>query len=94
MIGQPSDSEARALKNAQSYDPYRVYLLDRDQPAHYDLARSKAYTLAHYCQWHGPEYDEQFVAIGVTTGADHCRVMSDADFGVYRQKHPTLFPEP
>jgi hypothetical protein len=93
LIGQPSDSEARALKNAQSYDPYRVYLLDRDQPARYDLARSKAYTVAHYCQWHGPIYNEKFVAVGSTIGASHCRVMSDADFNAYRQKYPSLFPE-
>ena len=92
LIGQPSGSEARAM-NAQSYDPYRVYLLDRDQPARYDLARSKAYTIAHYCQWHGPIYDEKFVAVGSTIGASHCRVMSDADFNAYRQIHPSLFPE-
>jgi hypothetical protein len=93
MVGQSSDSEARALKNAQSYDPYRVYLLDHDRPARYDLALSKAYTLAHYCQWHGPKYDEKFVAVGSTTGSAHCRVMTDSDFALYRQKHPQLFPE-
>jgi hypothetical protein len=94
MVGQSSDSEARALKNAQSYDPYRVYLLEHDRPARYDLALSKAYTLAHYCQWHGPKYDEKFVAVGPTTGSAHCRVMTDPEFDSYRQKHPQLFPEP
>jgi hypothetical protein len=94
MVGQSSDSEAWALKNAQSYDPYRVYLLEKDRAARYDLALSKAYTLAHYCQWHGPKYDEKFVAVGPTTGSDHCRVMTDSEFDLYRQKRPQLFPEP
>jgi hypothetical protein len=94
MVGQSSDSEARALKNAQSYDPYRVYLLEHDRPARYDIALSKAYALAHYCQWHGPKYDEKFVAVGPTTGSAHCRVMTDLEFASYRQKHPQLFPEP
>lgn len=94
LIGQPSDSEARALKNAQSYDPYRVYLLNGDHAARYDLARSKAYTVAHYCQWHGPVYNEKFVAVGAPTGASHCWVMSDADFTIYREKYPSLFLEP
>ena len=93
IIGQSSDSEARALKNAQSYDPYRVYLLQGDQPAKYDLNLSKAYTLSHYCQWHGSKYDERFVAVGPTTGSDYCRVMSDQEFSRFRQKHPQLFPE-
>jgi hypothetical protein len=94
IIGQSSDSEARALKNAQSYDPYRVYLLQGDRAAKYDLDLSKAYTLSHYCQWHGPKYDERFVAVGPPTGSDHCRVMTDQEFGVFQQKHPQLFPEP
>jgi hypothetical protein len=94
IIGQPSDSEARALKNAQSYDPYRVYLLQGDHAAKYDLALSKAYTLSNYCHWHGSKYDERFVAVGPTIGADKCRVMTDQEFGLYRQKHPQLFPEP
>jgi hypothetical protein len=94
IIGQPSDSEARALKNAQSYDPYRVYLLQGDQPAKYDLNLSKAYTLSHYCQWHGPKYDERFVAVGPPIGSHDCRVMTDQEFGLFRQKHPQLFPEP
>jgi hypothetical protein len=94
LIGQPSDSEAWALKNAQSYDPYRVYVLDRDQPARYDLARSKAYTLAHYCEWVGSKYNEKFVAVGVPTGANHCKVMSGTDFSAYQQKHPERLPEP
>jgi hypothetical protein len=94
IIGQPSDSEARALKNAQSYDPYRVYLLQGDQPAKYDLNLSKAYTLSHYCQWHGSKYDERFVAVGPPKGSDDCRVMTDQEFGLFRQRHPQLFPEP
>jgi hypothetical protein len=94
IIGQSSDSEARALKNAQSYDPYRVYLLQGDQGAKLDLNLSKAYTLSHYCQWHGPKYDERFVAVGPPTGSDHCRVITDQAFGLFRQKHPQLFPEP
>ena len=93
LIGQPSDSEARALKNAQSYDPYRVYVLDHDRPARYDLALSKAYTLKHYCQWHGPKYDEKFVAVGQTIGSRKCHVMTESDFASYRDKHPLLLPE-
>jgi hypothetical protein len=94
IIGQPSDSEARALKNAESYDPYRVYLLQGDHAAKYDLDLSKSYTLSHYCHWHGSTYDERFVAVGPPTGADKCRVMTDQEFGLFRQKHPQVFPEP
>jgi hypothetical protein len=94
LIGQSSDSEARALKNAESYDPYRVYLLTGDRPAKYELALSKAYTIAHYCQGHGPKYDERFVAVGSPTGSDRCRVMTDKEFGPFQRKYPQLFPEP
>ena len=76
IIGQLSDSEARALQNAQSSDPYRVYLLQGDHAAKYDLALSKAYTLSNYCHWHGSKYDERFVAVGPPIGADKCRVMT------------------
>lgn len=93
IIGQSSDSEARALKNAQSYDPFRVYLLQSDHAAEYNLELSKAYTVSHYCQWHGPKYDERFVAVGPPTGSDHCRVMTDQEFGLFQQKHPQFVPE-
>ena len=68
LIGRLSDSEARAWKNAQSYDPYRIYILQNSEMARYDLDLSKAYTESHYCQWHGSEYDEQFVAVGPPNG--------------------------
>jgi hypothetical protein len=84
---QPKPPATHQLKNAQSYDPYRVYLLEHDRPARYDLALSKAYTLAHYCQWHGPKCEETFVAVGPTTGSAHCRVMTDPEFASCRQKH-------
>ncbi len=93
MVGQSTDSEAWASKHAQSYDPYRVYLIRGYDTARYDLVRSKAYTLAHYCQWHGPTYDERFGAIGDPTGAAHCRVMSRASWILYAQRNPELFPE-
>lgn len=93
IIGKSSDSEARAIRNAESYDPYRIYLLQNDQVAKYDPDLSKQYTESHYCEWHGPEYDERFVAVGVPKDSVHCRVMSEKGFALYRQKHPELFPE-
>jgi hypothetical protein len=94
LIGRSSDSEARALKNAQSYDPYRAYVITGAESAQYNLELSKAYTEAHYCEWHGPNYDERFVAIGKTEGAKQCRAMSEARFEQYRLQHPKEFPEP
>jgi hypothetical protein len=91
LIGRSSDSEAWAVKNAQSYDPYRVYLFRGSAAAAYDPDLSKAYTESHYCQWHGPTYDEHFAAVGPTTGADTCRVMSREAFTGYQEKHPKLF---
>lgn len=80
LVGQSGGSEARALKNAQSYDPFRVYLIAGEGLAQYSLELSKAYTEEHYCQWHGPKYDERFVAVGPVTGAKNCRVMTNAKF--------------
>ena len=91
LIGRSTDSEAWAAKNAQSYDPYRVYLFRGSVAAAYDPALSKAYTESHYCQWHGPTYDEHFAAVGPPTGADHCREMSREAFTGYQEKHPKLF---
>jgi hypothetical protein len=86
LVGQPSDSEGRAA-NAESYDPYRVYILEGDQPARFDLTRSKAYTVRHYCQWAGPTYNEKFVAVNVDPGqwgAGHCHTMTEAQFNAPR----------
>ena len=96
LVGQPSDAEARTLKNAESYDPYRVYVLDSDHPARYDLDRSKAYTIEHYCDWAGPKYDEHYIAVSVVPGqfgAGKCRTMTGAQFGAYMQKYPSQFPQ-
>jgi len=94
LIGRSSDSEVWATKNAQSYDPYRIYLFRGAQAAAYDLDLSRAYTESHYCQWHGPKYDERFVAVGPTTDSTHCRVMSGEAFHLYLEKHPQLFATP
>jgi hypothetical protein len=93
VIGQPSDSEAWADKNAQSYNPYRVYVLRGETPAQYDLQSSIRFTLSHYCQWHGPIYDERFVAVGNPTGANHCRVLPAKSFRAYQMKHPEMFSQ-
>ena len=94
LIGQQSDSEARALINAQSYDPYRVYVITGAQVAKYNLKLSKTYTVAHYCEWQGPQYNERFVAVGKPTGARQCHTMSEAAFERYRPLHPEQLPEP
>lgn len=95
LVGQPSDAEARTQENAASYDPYRIYILQGDQPAHYDLEKSKGYTVKHYCQWAGPTYNEKFVAVNMNqgqSGAGHCRTMTEAQFDAYRTKHSAQFP--
>jgi len=95
LIGQPSDAEARALKNAASYDPYRVYIIEGDQPSRYDLERSRAYNIKYYCEWAGPTYNEKYIAVNVDPGqwgAGHCRAMTEAQFSTYREKHPAQFP--
>lgn len=94
LIGQQSDSEARALINAQSYDPYRVYLINGAKAAKYNRSLSKTYTEAHYCEWRGPSYNERFVAVGRTTGARACHTMSEAAFERYILLHPKQFPQP
>jgi hypothetical protein len=94
LVGQPSDDEARATKNAASYDPYRVYILNSDQPAIYDLKQSKEYTIAHYCEWAGPKYNEKFVAVNVDSeqyGVGHCKTMTEAQFDDYYEKHKSHF---
>jgi hypothetical protein len=92
IVGQSAASEAWALQHAQSYDPFRAYRIEGTQPANYDLSDSESYTIAHYCQWHGPTYDERFGAIGDATGASHCRVMSRSRWMVYLNRHRNLFP--
>jgi hypothetical protein len=94
LVGQSSDAEGRALKNASSYDPYRIYIIEADQPAHYDLARSKVYTVEHYCEWAGPNYNEKFIAVNIEPGqwgAGHCRTMTELQFKTYRKKNLTQF---
>lgn len=93
LVGQPSDAEGRT-ENSESYDPYRVYIIEADKPASYDLERSKAYTIKHYCEWAGPTYNEKFIAVTVDPGkwgAGHCRTMTETQFNAYRDKHPTQF---
>jgi hypothetical protein len=91
MIGQASDSEARAEQNAESYDPYLVYVLSGEAQAHYDRELSRAYTTAHYCEWAGPRYNERFVAVGNPIGSAHCRVMTEQQFSGYFSQHPAEF---
>jgi hypothetical protein len=94
LVGQPSDDEGLA-DNAESYDPYRVYVIKADQPARYDLEQSKAITIKDYCEWAGPTYNEKFIAVNIDAGkwgAEHCRAMTEAQFGAYREKHPEQFP--
>jgi hypothetical protein len=96
LVGQPSDAEARALKNAESYDPYRIYVIEGYHQARFDLEQSKAYSVEHYCEWAGPTYNEKFIAVSVDSdrfGAGHCRAMTETQFNAYRTKHPTQFPE-
>jgi hypothetical protein len=93
LITKSSDSEAWALENAQTYDPFRIYLLKDTSPAKYDLELSKAYTVLHYCQWAGPDYDEKFGAIQVAEGPRNCRTMTRVQFQLYSSKHPTHFPQ-
>ena len=93
LIAKSSDSEAWATINAESYDPYRIYILSADNPAKYDLQQSKAYTTAHYCQWVGPDYNEKFGAIQVADGPSNCRTMTSEQFEIYRAKHPKRFPQ-
>jgi hypothetical protein len=88
IVGQPSDSEAWAPKNASSYDPYRVYVIDSNRPVRYDEQLSKAYTEAHYCPWVGPDYNEKYAAVTTPNG---CRTMSGKQFEQYRSKHPEQF---
>jgi len=91
LIGQATDAEARAEENAETYDPYRVYVLTGEARARYDQELSKAYTAAHYCEWAGPTYNERFVAVGAPTGRAHCHVMTEQQFGQYFSRHPAEF---
>ena len=93
LIAKSSDSEAWAVKNAESYDPYRIYLLRGTSPAKYDLQLSKVYTVAHYCQWAGPDYNEKFGAIQISNGASNCKTMTKGQFESYAAKHPARFPQ-
>jgi hypothetical protein len=94
LITKSSDSEAWALKNAESYDSFRIYLLKSASPAKYDLELSKSYTILHYCRWVGPDYNKKFGAIQVADGPRNCRTMTGEQFRIYAAKHPTRFPEP
>jgi hypothetical protein len=93
LIAKSSDSEAWAVKNAQSYDPFRVYLLSGMLPAKYDQPLSKTYTEAHYCQWVGPDYNEKYGAIQIANGINNCRTMTRTQFEKYAAKHPARFPQ-
>jgi hypothetical protein len=93
VIAKSSDSEAWALKNAESYDPFRIYVLQNDSQATYDLERSKDYTVAHYCPWAGPDYNENFGAIQISRGIENCRTMTRKQFERYASKHPTQYPQ-
>jgi hypothetical protein len=93
LITKSSDSEAWALKNAESYDPFRIYLLKSASPAKYDLELSKSYTILHYCQWVGPDYNEKFGAIQIADGPRNCRTMTREQFQLYAAKHLARFPQ-
>jgi hypothetical protein len=93
LITKSSDSEAWAVKNAESYDPFRIYLLTNTSAASYDQELSKAYTILHYCQWAGPSYNEKFGAIQVANGPRNCRAMTREEFQLYAAKHPGRFPQ-
>ena len=94
IVGQAELSEAWASKNAESYDPYRVYILKGSLRARYDENLSEESTIASYCQWAGPIYNEHFAAVGIPTGARHCHVMTREQFDRYSAKHPEIFAEP
>lgn len=82
MIAKSTLSEARS-DTAESYDPFRIYIIEGDKPARYDLEDSKEYTIQHYCEWAGPNYNEKFVAVGDGSGgmgARHCHILSEAKF--------------
>ncbi len=91
IIGKPTDSEARAARNASVYDPYTVYQIVGDSRAIYDLELSKSYTIDHYCEWAGPKYNEKLVAVGKQSGSATCRVLTDAQFSEYSTRHPKEF---
>jgi hypothetical protein len=93
LITKSSDSEAWALKNAESYDPFRVYQLKDASLEKYDLGFSKSYTTLHYCQWAGPDYNEKFGAIQVSSGVNNCKTMTRSQFESYAAKHPSRFPQ-
>lgn len=93
LIAKSSDSEAWAIKNAETYNPFRVYLLRDSFPANYDLNLSKTYTRTHYCQWAGPDYNEKFGAIQVGDGAANCKTMTREQFESYEAKHVARFPQ-
>jgi hypothetical protein len=94
LIGQSTDSEARATKNAESYEPFCVYILEGDKTARYDEERSRRYTQEKYCEWAGPSYNEKFVAVNIDSGkfgAGHCRTMTEGQFTRYYEQHKSHF---
>jgi hypothetical protein len=91
LIGKPTDSEARAERNASVYNPYAVYQIVGDSQAIYDLELSKAYTVDHYCEWAGPRYNEKLVAVRKQGSSATCRVLTDAQFTEYAAQHPKEF---
>ena len=91
LIGKPTDSEARAARNASVYNPYIVYQILGDSRATYDLELAKSYTIDHYCEWAGPKYNEKLVAVGKEGSSATCKVLTDAQFSAYSTRHPKEF---
>ena len=75
LIGKRSLSQTWG-KCFTTYDPYAVYRLTGTAQPHavYDIALSRAYNLAHYAGWAGPNGSEAYAV--VTCGGGRPRVMS------------------
>lgn len=91
FVGKSSLSEARATKNAESYDPYQVFHIDGAANATYDLQLSKVYSTDHYCEWAGSKYNENLVAVGKPVSSSTCHVMTEERFTDYLHRHPGEF---
>lgn len=91
FVGKSSLSEARATKNAESYDPYQVFHIDGAANATYDLQLSKAYSTDHYCEWAGSKYNENLVAVVKPVSSSTCHVMTEERFTDYLHRHPGEF---
>ena len=90
LVTKSGGSEAWAIRNAFTYDPYRLYRLIHGR-AVYSLTLSRLYSKAHYCAWQGPRYDEHYAAVGPQTGKSACRVMNQAQFSAYEAAHREMF---